>query len=201
MLAIYIGVQTFMMTYRYLDGVKNGKVIKKKRHTGWWWIRTSYSLKMTQDIRKKELERTSKDGKPAQLLVCNPIKLMWVKLDRSLKAKQHARAMHLWELCWVELNKITCTFDHLCTWCTWRWGLISKSCVNGYSIVRNVITQGTFMPIDQNKTWKRSKITTKTPNWIQTVAKQIQCVRMRNSLLYVCVQEPFCLIMHVLLEF
>lgn len=30
MLAIYIGVQMFMMTYRYLDGVKNGKVIKKK---------------------------------------------------------------------------------------------------------------------------------------------------------------------------
>lgn len=29
MLAIYIGVQTFMMTYD--DGVKNGKVIKKKK--------------------------------------------------------------------------------------------------------------------------------------------------------------------------
>lgn len=138
---------------------------------------------MTQDIRKKELERTSKDGKPAQLLVCNPIKLMWVTLDRSLKAKQHVSAMHLWGLCWVELNKITftCTFDHLCTWCTWRWGLRCKSCVNTYSIVRNVITRRTLMPIDQNKTWKRSKITTKTPDWIQTVAKQVQCVRMRNS--------------------
>lgn len=72
MLAIYIGVQTFMMTYRYLDGVKNGKVIKKKRHTGWWWIRTSYSLKMTQDIRNLRTRENFKRWKTSTAFSLQP---------------------------------------------------------------------------------------------------------------------------------
>lgn len=49
MLAIYIGVQMFMMTYRYLDGVKNGKVIKKKKAYG--LVVDSYIVQLKNDPR------------------------------------------------------------------------------------------------------------------------------------------------------
>lgn len=48
MLAIYIGVQTFMITYRYLDGVKNGKVIKKKAYG---LVVDSYIVQLKNDPR------------------------------------------------------------------------------------------------------------------------------------------------------
>lgn len=47
MLAIYIGVQTFMMTYD--DGVKNGKVIKKKKAYG--LVVDSYIVQLKNDPR------------------------------------------------------------------------------------------------------------------------------------------------------